>query len=267
MFRRILAAATLLLALSLQGHPEIEAALGRLNTRIAAAPTDAELYLERGELYAQHHEWVSAEANFLRAAELAPTLPRLERALGSLSFATGDFRAAREHFDRALAADRRDAESLIFRARVRSRANDRAGALADLDAALALIANPRPELFLERASLCATTVDAICSLDAAIGRIGPIHTLQLRALELEESAGLTNAALARLSTITAGSERTETWLKRRGDLLLRTGRSAEARQAYAAALAAIHALPEWLRESPDTTRLTAELARLTTNPS
>jgi tetratricopeptide (TPR) repeat protein len=266
-FAPTLATASCWLAAVLQAHPEMESALERLNARIATAPTSAELYLERGELYAQHQEWIPAEANYLCAAELAPALPRLERALGLLSFATGDFRAAREHFERALAADPRDAESLIFRARIRARTNDRTAALADFDAALAVIASPRPELLLERASLCATVADAIRGLDAAIARIGPIHTLQLRALELETTAGLTDAALARLAAITHGSERKESWLKRRGDLLLATGRIAEAREAYAAALAAIQALPDWLRESPDVTRLMAELTRLTTNLS
>jgi tetratricopeptide (TPR) repeat protein len=164
--------------------------------------------------------------------------------------------------DRALVINPADAESFILRARVRAKLNDRLGAVSDLDAAVRLVAHPRPELFLERAGLFANATDAIRSLDAAIARIGPVHTLQLRALELEVSAGQTDAALARLQTITAQSERKEQWLKRRGDLLVRAGRMREARAAYEAALAAIGALPAWLRESPDTAQLAAELTRL-----
>jgi len=51
-------------------------------------------------------------------------------------------------------------------------------------------------------------------------------------------------------------------LKRRGDLLTRAGRHAQARTAYADALAAIESLPDWLRDSPDSVALAAELARL-----
>ena len=259
---RTLALLVSLGAATTQAHPEIEAALDRLNTRIAAAPGDAELYLERGELYAQHQDWVSAEANFLRAAELAPSLPRLNRARASLALATGAALEARGHLDRALLLNPRDAEALILRSRARAALNDRAGAGADLDAALPLLTNPRPELFLERAALHRSPREAIRSLDAAIARIGPVHTLQLRALELEEAAGLVDAALARLQAIAERSERKEIWLKRRGDLLARAGRVREARRFYADALAAIASLPEWLRESPDTLQLTAELARL-----
>jgi tetratricopeptide (TPR) repeat protein len=250
------------LAVEAGGHPEIEAALARLNAQIAAAPADASLFLERGELYARHHDWVSAEANYLLAAELAPSLPRLDRARGALALATRALHEARGHFDRALDLDPRDAEALILRSRTRAAFDDRAGALADLEASLALLPNPRPELFLERAALLPTSAAAVRSLDAAMIRIGPAHTLQLRALEIEESTGDFDAALARLERVVAHSERRETWLKRRGDLLMRAGRIAEARQAYTNALAAIAALPEWLRESPATARLLAELTRL-----
>jgi tetratricopeptide (TPR) repeat protein len=200
---------------------EIEEALTRLNGLIAASPIDAGLYLDRGELYAKHQDWVSAEANFLRAAELAPTLPRLDLARGSLALATDALLEARDHLNRALELNPRDGEALIFRSRARARLNDRAGAIVDLDAALQLIPHPRPELFLERASLYTTPVDAVRSLDAGMAQIGPAYTLQSRALELEETHGLIDAALTRLTAIAAQSERTEMWLKRRGDLLAR----------------------------------------------
>ena len=125
-----------------------------------------------------------------------------------------------------------------------------------------MLTNPRPELFLERAALHGSPREAIRSLDAAIARIGPVHTLQLRALQLEESAGLIDSALVRLEAIADHSERKETWLKRRGDLLVRAGRGREALHSYTEALAAIAALPAWLRESPDTLQLVAELTRL-----
>lgn len=257
-----LAAAALLTAVSLRAHPELASALSRLNPAIAASPNDAALYLARGELYAKYGDAVSAEANYLRASELAPSLPRLDRARGALALATRQPVEAIAHLDRALAADSRDAEALILRSRAHTAQGHRAAALADFDAAVALVANPRPELFLEHAALLPSPAAAIAALDAAIARIGPAYTLHLRALELEESSGRLEAALARLASLADLSERKETWLKRRGDLLSRAGRAAEARAAYTAALAAVDALPEWLRASPDTARLALELRTL-----
>src|SRR5688572_6796680 len=119
MFRAALASAAVLLAVAARAHPEIYGALARLNPLITAQPANAALYLERGELYAKHQDWIAAEANFLRAAELAPDLPGLARARGALSLATGQLAEARQQLDRALAARASDAEALIFRSRVR----------------------------------------------------------------------------------------------------------------------------------------------------
>lgn len=246
----------------LRAHPGLEEGLARLNTLIAASPGNADLYLERGELYAQHDELVSAEANFLRAAELAPQHPRLPRALGALEFAQGRLADARAHFDAALAGNPADAETLVLRARTLSALNQRAAALADYTRALTLIENPPPEIFLERASLYGSPQEALQSLAQGLERLGPVISLQVRALALEESLGLTEAALRRVDQLAEQTERKEIWLKRRGDILAHAGRASEAAAAYAAALDAIASLPGWLRESPETKRLATELAGL-----
>ena len=262
MVRAVRPALLALLALvgpGLSAHPEIDDALARLNTAIAAAPADAELYLQRGELYAKHEDFVAAEANFLRAGELAPALPRLDRARAALALAARQPAEARALLDHALRRDPRDAEALILRSRSRAALNDRPGALGDLESALRLLPHPHAGLFLERAALLSTPAAAVRSLDEAMTRIGPVHVLQLRALELEEHSGQLDAALSRLVTLAAQSERPELWLKRRGDVLRRAGRTTEARAAYRDALAAIATLPDWLRQSPDTRQLTLEL--------
>jgi len=250
-----------LATVALRAHPEIEDALNRLNALIAAQPAEADLYLERGELYARHEDWVSAEANYLRAAELSPQHPRLSVARGNLELATGRPAQARELLDTALRQNPRDAEALILRARAYVALKDTRAAVADYDAALELLTHPSAEFFLERATLL-PPAEAVRSLDEGIARIGPAITLQLRAIALEESLGRIDAAAARIDRVAEQSERKESWLKRRGDLLARAGRRSEARAAYAEALAKVADLPAWLRESPEVMRLTAELSRL-----
>lgn len=268
-FRAAWTAITVLVlgAVGLHAHPEIEAALARLNTAIAASPDDPELYLTRGNLYAKHEAWVHAEANYLRAAEIAPRHPGLARSRGALALSTREFNAALIFLNEALDLDPRDLDALILRVGARVALGDRSGGLADLEAALQRLPQPGPELFLTRAALHESPAAAIASLDAAIARIGPAHTLQLRALELEEASGRVDDALRRLDQLARQSERRETWLKRRGDLLARAGRTREARAAYASALAALQSLPEWLRDSPDAVALAAELTRLASPPS
>lgn len=260
--RLVILVLALLGAAVARGHPEIDDALARLAERLAAAPGDASLYLERGELYARHEDWASAEANYLRAAELSPRLPRLDLARGALALATGHPAEARAHLDRALVVTPRDPETRILRARALARLGLRPAALADYAVAFAHLPAPSPELFLERAALFSVPADALRSLDEAIALLGPVISLHRRALEIELSLGRTDAALARLDVLAAATERPELWLKRRGDVLAAAGRPTEARAAYAAALAAVARLPGWLAESPDTARLSAELTRL-----
>ena len=251
----------LLATIVVRAHPEIEGALTRVNALIAADPRDAALYLERGELYARHREWIHAEANYLAAAEIAPHAPGIHRARGALSLKQQRPAEAKGLLDEAIRLDPGDIPARILRARARAALGEKSAALADYDLALAAARTPSPDLILERVALLEPAA-AVRALDDAIAGLGPVPALELRALALEEKAGRVDAGLARLERLTAAAERKETWLRRRGDLLLRAGRTAEARAAYSAALAAIASLPAWLRESPELETLAKELATL-----
>lgn len=261
MWRALFVSAVLLFAGGAWAHPEIEAALARLNADIAARPSEAALYLERGELYARHDDPVAAEANYLRAAELAPDLPRLNIARAALELAAHRPGEARRLLDPVLARSPQEVEARVLRARALSALKEPAAAVADYNAALAAAPMPSPDLYLERAALLPPAA-ALASLDEGIARLGPTLALQLRAIALEESLGRIDAAAARIDRVAAQSERRESWLKRRGDLFARAGRTREARASYREALSRLADLPDWLRASPEVKQLAAELQRL-----
>ena len=262
LMRRLVLTLAFVAAASLSAHPDIDEALARLNDLIAASPDKAAYYFERGQLYARHDDTVSADANYLRAAELAPQLPGLAKALGALALVTGELAEARKFLDAALKEDSRDAEALVLRGRTMAGLKLRAAALADFNAALALLDQPPPDIYLARAALMSDPTEAIRSLDEGLERIGAVPSLLLRALALEESSGRIDAAARRINQIIALTERGEGWLKRRGDLFNRAGRAAEAKSSYSAALAAVAALPAWLRDSPEKVALAGELKKL-----
>ncbi len=247
-------------------HPELEDALARINAQISAAPSDAELYLSRGELYAQHSQGTQAEANFLRAAELNPDLPRLDQVRGKLALDRREFREAVVLLTRALAREPKDIIARIYRARANRALNNHPAALADYREAFSRLPAVRPELLLEYAGVL-PPADAVRQIDESIAQTGPVPALVSRALELELALGRTEAALQRLDRIATTSERKEAWLKRRGDILAAVGRTREAAAAYLAARDALATLPAWLRESPETANLSAELDRLTSHQS
>ncbi len=229
-----------------------------MSARLRREPRNASLYLKRGELYRLHRDWRRAAADYERAARLDPRLAAVDFARGRMLFEAGQNRAAKSALDRFLRAEADHAEALTTRARVLVRLGQRAEAAQDFTRALALA--PEPELFVERAAAIAAagaphTREALEGLDEGIARYGPLVTLQLPAIELELREGRYDAALARLETVAAQSPRQESWLARRGDILLRAGRAEEARTAYAAALAALEQLPAPRRR----TRAVAEL--------
>lgn len=255
-----------LVATALRAHPEIEAGLARLNTAVATQPGNADLYLERGELYARHEEWFHAEANYLTAAELAPRHARIFRARGALALARRLPAEALSFLNEARDLDPADLSTRILRARALRQLGRNVESGEELDHVLRQSRSPSPDLILERAALLSPP-ESLRMLDGFLSRTGPVPALEMRALSLEESLGRIDAALARLDRLTAAAERKEAWLRRRGDILRRTGRETEARAAYTAALTAVSSLPPWLRESPESAALANELATLARSPS
>ncbi|MGH7729934.1 MAG: metallophosphoesterase, partial [Candidatus Eiseniibacteriota bacterium] len=77
-------------------------------------------------------------------------------------------------------------------------------AIADLDAAIAVIGRPHPDLYLERARLQIAEGDhagARAGLDGARARLGGVASLELFAIELELAEGRPTAADARLGAL------------------------------------------------------------------
>ncbi len=247
-------------------HPGLELGMEQLNGEIAGSPRDAELYLKRGELYAQHEDPVQAEANFLRAAELSPALPGLRQSRGQLALAQRQFSEALVHLNQALVEEPTNTSAQILRARVYTALKNIPAALADYAAASSRLTSVHPELVLEHARILPPS-EALQHLDRALTQIGYVPALLNQAIAIALSLGLTDEALRWLDHAVSTSERPELGLKRRGDILAAAGRRPEAIKAYLNAQKAINNLPPWLRESPEITQLSSELSRLTASQS
>jgi tetratricopeptide (TPR) repeat protein len=188
---------------------------------------------------------------------LQPGLTIVDLARGKMLFESGRLQRSKLVLDRFLSQQPNHFEGLTTRARVFAKLGSTVDAIKDFTGAIAQ--SPEPELYLERAE---TTVrdgkrldEALSGLDEGIKRLGPIVTLQLPAIELELRRQNYEGALSRLDLVAAQSERKETWLVRRGEILRLAGRDEEARAAFNAALVAIESLPPWRRQSKAVTAL------------
>ena len=242
-----------------RAHEGLHEQIVAITAKIKRDPKNASLYLQRGELYRFHRNWDRAAADYDRAARLQPDLKLVDLVRGKMFFEAGRFRRARFSLDRFLSQQPGHYEGLITRARVLAKLGARIESATDFTQALSQSSVPEPELYLERAQVIAadrTRVDeALSGLDEGIKKLGPLVTLQLSAIDLELRRHNYDSALARVDVIASQSERKETWLVRRGEILKLAGRQEEARAAFDAALAAIESLPQERRQSRAVTAL------------
>jgi len=256
-----------LLAAALAGplgaHGDDQRVLELLTAELARAP-DADLHLRRGELHRHLRDWERAEADYAAAARLAPELAVVAYFRARARLEAGDPAGALPAIDRFLAAEPGSPEGWFLRAEIHAVAGRTAAAAADCARGIERAPEPRPEHFLRHARLLAGGGDrgaALAALDAGLERLGPVVSLVEQAIALELERGAPDAALRRIDVVLANAPRREGWLFRRGEVLERAARPAEARGAYAEALAALLGLEERLRDTVPMEKLERDLRR------
>ncbi|MBL9205433.1 MAG: tetratricopeptide repeat protein [Opitutaceae bacterium] len=249
------------LAAGLLAHPESEVAIAELSRLIERTPLQPSLWFARSARYLEHGRWLEAEADLVETERLSPGFPGLNLAFAQVLLERGRYASARERALLVLSQESENAAAHLLSARASAKLGDAKAAAMGFSRAIALLAEPAPELFLERANLNLPVKVRLEGLEEGLSRIGPAHVLLVRALDLELSAGRIDDALRRIDRIVAQSERNATWLKRRGDILVTAGRIREARTAYEQAKASLAVLPDWLKQSPETTLCLNDLAQ------
>ena len=246
-------------------HPAIDTQIQDLTARIDDSPTDASLYLRRGELHRIHQDWPNAEADYRTSLRLDPHLVIAGYCLGRLKLDSGDPAEAREFLDSYLQQRPTDPEALATRARALSALGEHVAAAKDFTGAIDHAPNdaPRPEYFLERARALEAAgpshiAEALKGLDDGVEQLGDVITLQLYAVDLELARGNFEGALRRLDQISARSVRQEPWLVRKATILEAAGRTADARAAYEQTLTSISELPSSRRNNKAVIRLEDE---------
>jgi tetratricopeptide (TPR) repeat protein len=271
-FRRIFSVATLAVLLlaplaARADDEEVDEQIEELTAQLRAQPENAELYLERGELYRQVENWDAALADYERALKIDPALHVIDFARGRLYLETGRAPQAKTALDRFLEKYPNHAEARMMRARALMQMRQGVAAIADYDVAITQSAPPSPDLYHERAKAIADlgpkrTLDAIASLDEGIARLGAIVSLQMHAIELEVSSRRFDQAVARLETISSHSARKEYFLLQKGEILQKAGRHNDAKAAWREALTHIDALPARARGHWKTRELSKKLQAL-----
>jgi tetratricopeptide (TPR) repeat protein len=243
-----LCALALLLALCgrARAHGDLHEQIQALSAQLRADGGDAVLFHKRGELYRAHRDYSAALADYARAERLDPGLAVVQLSRGRALLELGRPARARAALSAFLRGDPDHAQALLLRARCQARLGAHAAAERDFERALDVMADPLPDLFLERAEnlrVSGRPEPALAVLELGIQRLGALVTLENAALELELQLATFDAALARIDALLAQAPRPEQLLARRAEVLQRAGRSQEACTARGQALAALAQLP------------------------
>jgi predicted Zn-dependent protease len=243
-------------------HPGIDEQIAHVTSLIEERPREANLFLRRGELHRIHRDWKKAEADLLKARELDPELAAVDLCIGKLKLEEGKPADSKAALDLYIAKRPHDADAQAYRGRALTKLGKYVEAAESFSLAVANMPNdrPRPEYYFERAqALEAAGIshldEALRGLDEGMRRLGDPVVLQDYAIELELKGRRYDAALARLDQLAARSQRKETWLIRRGEILEVAGRYDEARSAYQGSLKAIEILPPSRRRNRAVERL------------
>jgi predicted Zn-dependent protease len=245
-------------AAPLQAHQGLHEQIAAVTERIRHEPRNGALYLRRAELYREHRQWRLAARDYERARRYDPRLEPVDLGKGMMLLEAGRAAEALFPLRRYVQSAPADARGHLSLGRAYAALGRTPEAVGELGLAVQYTPDPDPDLILERAHVLAAANrrdEALRTLDEVLATRGPLIALQLAAIDLEVQSRDYDAALRRIDEAEASSPRKESWLARRGEILLRAGRPMEARAAYQAALDAIAALPPERR----TTRAMREL--------
>lgn len=261
-----LCTAALLLALCprARAHGDLHEQIQALSAQLRADGGNALLFHKRGELYRAHRDYSAALADYARAERLDPGLAVVQLSRGRALLELGRAAPARAALSAFLLRQPDHAEALLLRARSQARLGARAAAERDFERALEALADPLPDLFLERAENLrewGRPEPALAVLELGIERLGPLVTLESAALELELRLARFDAALARIDAMRAQAPRPEQLLARRAEVLQRAGRAEEACAAREQALAALAQLPPAKQRVPSARELQQRLEK------
>lgn len=216
-------------------HPGEHEQLENINHYIARQPNEQVLYIRRASLYSTGGHYEQAAADLARAETLGPPVEAaIER--GLLHLRQGEVDLAMRSFDRYIKAYPGVAITYEYRARAAREAGNKAQAVADLKQSIALREHPHPGIYLAAADLLHEMQDtrqALLLLDEGLAKLGPVPTLQRRAIALVLGQGQTANAIARLETLRIPLRESPAWKLEMASLLLADKRIAEAQSLLA----------------------------------
>lgn len=249
-------------------HEGIHERIQKACQKIDKDPRNAQLYLQRAELYRLHLDWPEARADLNLARRLTPQSAALLLEEAHWFAARGRRLQALMNLDAMLDSDaakssqgavqpnrQQQAEGWRLRAELLRQIKQPQAAADAMAQAIPLFVKAEPDYFHFRAK-CLLQLGhrglqpALDCAQQGIDVLGACISLELLAVDIECRLGRCDSAIERLKRISHNAQRKESWLVQMGDVYWRCGRRAEAKKQYRSALNAIQRLRPRTQNTP-----------------
>lgn len=239
----------LLFPYCLFGHGELTEQIEQVSERITAMPNNPDLYLKRGQLYAQHLEFEAAQKDYKKTLRLnsqlfithllmAQVLAEINQPISALSAINTFLKTAPNH-----------AFGLITRSGIYQQLKKERAAEKDLQLALSTLKTPAPKHYIAIAEACLradfTNLETALSwLDKGQTQFGFDIVLKEKELSLLVDAKQYSAAIQLIEELLGKFKRQEKWLFKKAVILEQSGQLLAALSTYSQTLQAIEKLPK-----------------------
>lgn len=222
------------------GYSYAESETELLDRKIEQQPNNASLYLQRGTASLNEGDLEEARQDFAKAAKLGDPA-NSDQYFGYYYFDKGDFKTAREYFDRHLAKHPDDVYPLEKRAQILRAQNELKKSVADYRKLVQLKTQPDPSDFISIAEMVENIegegmVAALNALDEGLVRLRQAPQIQLKAIELEVKQHHYQQAIQRQISLGVKLEHSPLWQAGLADLYFLNGNVSEAAENYRKAL-------------------------------
>lgn len=220
-----------LLWLSASAHEGLHERIEAATKAIKKDPKNAQLYLERAELYRQHSAFALASRDLDSAEKLAPDMAVVGLFRGKLLLSSKKPAKAEMLVEKFIAGNPDNYEGLVTMSDIKLALKKDADAIPFLTRAIDLSPRDSIDLYIERAQLqlkVGRGEDAVKGLDDGMAKLGRLIAFESAAIDIEVARKNFSGAVARLDGVIEQMPRPWTFLVRKGEVLLMAGRGCEA---------------------------------------
>ena len=244
-------------------HGDLSEQIKHVSKKIEKDPDNAKLYLKRGQLHAQHKEFVKAKSDYVQARQLDQQLLVTDHLLAQLFAAYLLTDSALVYVNAFLEHNPNHSKALITRAGVYQQLGDFESCQKDFSHALSNLKTPHPKHYLaiSRAVLMgdsSNVSEAIEWLKKGEAAFGFDIVLKSEELDLYIKSGQLKNAIRTVDTIIKQFNRKEKWLFKKATVYEKAGKMELAKKEYEATLMAIQQLPKRLQKTAKMLELEAQ---------